>query len=105
MAMRTEKEIERQLDLVKRLRAVMPERSFFGDDNWAKLDAQALILERAKSGRWGEEELIERRDEYTEEYEENADRIDAIDWLLCETDDDLVEEGDIETFSKDKKNG
>ena len=42
--MRTTEEIKKQTDGLKKIRETLPEMSFFGDNNWEKLDAQIAII-------------------------------------------------------------
>lgn len=99
---RNRKEIIKELDKVKRLRAVMPEKTFFGDNNWVKIDGQIIILERVLSGKWTEFDLGDRRSDYEDEYEQNEHRIEVINWLLLDSDDEIAAEGDIKAFTKKK---
>ena len=99
MTMKTKKEVAKEVDKLKRLRAVMPQFSVFGDDNWKKIDEQVSALQRAegKDERWVSEsaEVAAERGEHTVS--------ETYDWLLGDMDENLADEGDIETFSKKEK--
>lgn len=41
---RTQEEIERQIQGLLKMKETLPQKSFFGDDNWAKIDAQIAVL-------------------------------------------------------------
>ena len=45
MKNRTPEEITRQIEGLKKMKTTIPERSHFGDENWAQIDAQLDILE------------------------------------------------------------
>lgn len=42
---RTSDEIIRQINGLKKDKEIIPRKSMFGDDNWAKIDAQISVLE------------------------------------------------------------
>lgn len=46
---RTQEEINRQIEGLKKEKETLPEYSRFGDNNWAKIDAQLDILEGIKN--------------------------------------------------------
>ena len=48
MIMKTNKEIDETIGLLKLQRLGIPRHSFFGDDNHANIDAQVEVLEKAK---------------------------------------------------------
>lgn len=49
MVVRTQEEINKTLEQLRTMRKNIPPRSSFGDDNYAALDVQILILEGKKS--------------------------------------------------------
>lgn len=48
MKRKNKKEIQRQVDGLKKMKSFLPEFSTFGDKNWEKIDAQLGILEGGK---------------------------------------------------------
>jgi hypothetical protein len=95
---KTKEQVAAEIDKLKRLRAVMPQKSFFGDDNWAKIDAQIAALERAdgKDERW----VSNAADAASERGEKAV--IEAYDWLLGDIDEPLADEDDIRVFTEKK---
>jgi hypothetical protein len=88
---RTEEEIKRQIDGLKKMKETLPEHSIFGNNNWEAIDAQLDILEGKK----------EKEDFYinetSDEYEDGCNDIyfeaeKAESWLDGETNEDLFEE-------------
>lgn len=78
--MRTQEEIERQIEGLKKQKESLPEYNFFGDNNWEMIDAQIEILNGADI-----DEYCDRED-YVESGATNA-----YDWLTDENEDDLFE--------------
>lgn len=85
--MKTRKEIKDQIELLKLQRKGIPHHSGFGDDNWASIDMQVRVLELAL-------EQDEMEIEVALEDAEDQARRDALDWVLGNTDEDLVEPSD-----------
>jgi len=90
MKQRTQDEISRQIEGLKKMKTWLPERSKFGTPNWEVIDAQVSIL----SGREDMDDF-EEDPELLEEGE--PDEVyngaqEAADWLDGQTDDDLFEE-------------
>lgn len=89
--MRTQQEIERQIEGLKKMKATLPKKSMFGDDNWAKIDAQISILDGSKRPDHY------YNDESSEDYQDGDNEIyfeaDAAEqWLNGSTNDDLFDE-------------
>ena len=42
---RTKEEIKRQVEGLQKMKKTLPQYSFFGDDNWAGIDAQLDVIE------------------------------------------------------------
>lgn len=87
---RTGEEIQRQIDGLKAMKKELPETTFFGDNNWERIDAQLDIIECLKDA---DDFYI---DETSDEYEEGDNDIyfaavDAENWLDGEKEDDLFE--------------
>jgi hypothetical protein len=88
MIKRTKKEIADEIKALKELKPRVPRRTFFGEDNWLKIDAQLDTLEEVRD----EEEVYDH-------YEENEDAssddehvvrdsaLDAARWLAGDNDD------------------
>ena len=98
MTMKPKKDVDAEIDKLQRLRAVMPQFSHFGDNNWEKLDKQIAALKEAdgKDERWvahAADNAAERRDEAI---------MEAYDWLLGDNDEPLAEEDDIKLFAEKK---
>ncbi len=92
MKKKTNEEIDKQVDIIKRLRAVMPQFSHFGDNNWEKMDRQILLLGNLKDKSLDHILKRERVGDDTE-YE-------VCSWLSGSLVDDLAEEGDVAAFQK-----
>lgn len=90
MEKRTAKTINRTIELLKLQRIGIAERSFFGENNHASIDATVRILERAL--KQDPLDIEEARDAHMDD--ENLDILAVYDWVLCETDDAPVEEDD-----------
>ena len=94
--MKTKEEIEKCIDVCKRLRDVIPSHSMFGDDNHGKLDQQAALLEKCIGKT---EDEVQELAEILCDIKASSDQLDAVDWVLGNV-DDFVEESDVDTFSK-----
>lgn len=87
--MRTQEEINRQIDGLKSMKSWLPETSGFGIPNWQKIDAQISILngdetlEDFDAGDW------EEMDDDNKVYRAAED---AEQWLDGDSDEDLFEE-------------
>lgn len=87
--MRTQEEINRQIEGLKKMKTWLPQYSRFGDNNWANIDAQLDILEYKQDlddmddGDW------ENMDETNSIY---LAAQDADGWMNGDTNDDLFEE-------------
>lgn len=88
--LRTEDEIKRQIAGLEKMKETLPEKSFFGDNNWEKIDAQIAVLKSEK------EPDDYYQDEHSEDYQDGdndlyfeADR--AYQWLHGDEDEDLFE--------------
>jgi hypothetical protein len=90
MKKRTQDEINRQIEGLKKMKNWLPERSKFGTPNWERIDAQISVLS-------GNEDM--------DDFEENAELLEegepdeiynaaqeASDWLDGDNNDDLFEE-------------
>ena len=90
MKNRTPEEITRQIEGLKKMKTTIPERSHFGDENWAQIDAQLDILEdKAELDSF-------YNDEDSEEYEDGDNDIyfaaeEAEQWMNFEREEDLFE--------------
>lgn len=78
--MRTQEEIDRQIEGLDKMKESLPELNFFGENNWEPIDAQLDIL--------GGEDYEKYEDE---EYHIESAALKAQDWLEGE-DEDLFEE-------------
>jgi len=93
------------IEKCRALREVMPQFSMFGTDNWAELDKQIEILESCKE--LTEQKIKQLISFRVEMYEENGQdwyqdaAIKAYDWVVNDT-DDLVEDDDLEIFTRKK---
>lgn len=83
--MRNTEEIERQILGLQNMKNTLPKFNFFGDDNWAGIDAQVQVLKGEKTS----DEFIE--EDSDEENEVYADALQAEHWLHGETNEDLFE--------------
>jgi hypothetical protein len=91
MKRRTEEEIQHQIEGLENMKKIVPERSFFGDENWKKIDAQIAVLK----GNAVPNDYY--RNEHDEDYNEGdndiwSDAELAEQWLNGEEDNDLFEE-------------
>lgn len=77
--MRTQNEINRQIDGLKKEKELLPHYSLFGDDNWAIIDASISILT-------GESTY---EDYENEDYDIESSAYQANEWLNGNTDEDL----------------
>lgn len=91
MPKRTQDEILRQIEALRRCRQRIPEVSFFGGNNHEKIDAQISVLEEKSSA---DDYYV---DERSEEYEDGdndtyfeAEKAEM--WLNGQTDEDLADE-------------
>ncbi len=87
--MKTKKEIQAMIDLLKLQRQGIPATSGFGDDNHGNIDSQVAILEKAL--KLDDLDIEDNRDECCKHGSEIA--LSAWDWL-CGDGDNLVEEDD-----------
>lgn len=90
MAKRTQDEINRQIEGLKKDRTTIPETSMFGDKNWEKIDAMIAVLEGKKSPNYY------YIDESEEEYEEGDNEVyfdaeRAAEWLKGNETEDLFD--------------
>jgi hypothetical protein len=88
---RTQDEINRQIEGLKKDRKKLPQFSMFGDKNWEKIDAQISVLE----GNGNPDFYYE--DETAEEFEEGDNNIyhaaeEADEWLCGNRNEDLFDE-------------
>ncbi len=85
---RSKREIEKEIREIEAEKARLPEFSFFGDNNWATMDAQIEILKIALAR--GKPAIIEISDEIEEnmpesfgiEYDLATEKLEIIAWLL-----------------------
>ena len=88
---RKQKEIDRQIKGLKRMKKRLPEHSSFGDKNWEKIDAQLDVLE-------GLEDADDfYQDETADEFEDGDNDVyyaaqQAEEWLSGEHEEDLFED-------------
>lgn len=78
----TGEQIKAEIAELKRIKPLIPERSFFGDNNQEAIDAQIIVLEEDLS----EEDVFERGERAEDEegyFDENMinHARDAVDWL------------------------
>lgn len=97
--MRTQQEIDREIAALERNRARLPERDFFGGNNYEKTDAMLRVLREKMSTEEVNAEWY--ADESAEDYNENdndtwraADQ--AREWLEGSSDEPLADEQDYE---------
>lgn len=86
----TKEQIKEAIDLNRKLRMKLPQRSFFGDDNWQSIDTQIQMLEAASKGiqvdrSYGEDEVDAIRDCY--DWIMDPDSNDYLDGLKESTED------------------
>lgn len=87
---KTQEEINRQIEGLKKMKITLPEFSAFGDKNWEKIDAQLDVLEGKKEPN----DFYE--DESAEEYQDGDNDIynaavEAEEWMDGNSDEDLFE--------------
>lgn len=105
--MKNKEEIKEMMEKCKKLREVIPHHTAFGDDNWRPLEIEANTLKSCLDD--SEIEVRGKLDDRLEIVGDDTDeaisdsQIRAYDWILENTDDELVEDGDIEVFSKKAK--
>lgn len=87
MEKRSDAEINRQIELLRLQRTTIPRISGFGDNNHHSIDAQIRVLEIALKKDW-----LDLEEMYDESEDES--RRNAFAWVLCESDDALVDEDD-----------
>lgn len=88
--MRTQEEINRQIDGLLKMKTWLPEFSMFGDPNWEKIDAQVSVLKGGSKDDFDEGDW-EAMDETNQIYRAAEE---AEDWLSDDiTMEDLFEEG------------
>lgn len=85
---RTAAQIKKAVELLKLQRQGIPRHSFFGDDNHHIIDQQVRVLEDALKM-----DVVDLEDASDNAHDEA--RVAAFDWVLCKTDDALVEEDDL----------
>jgi hypothetical protein len=96
--MRPAAEIREQLRLLKLQREAMPRHSAFGDDNHASLDRSIEALERAIKGE--RDKILRMREMAWDAEDYNAGEVAALDWVLCDSDDLPVEDGEADVWVK-----
>jgi hypothetical protein len=98
MEMKTEQQIKDQLELLRLERLGIPQRNFFGEDNWTPIDARTGILHDQLESPKSKTAVEDMRDNALELGGDAPDpalqaRIEALDWLLGDH-DDMVEADD-----------
>lgn len=88
---RKEKEIQRQIKGLKKMKKTLPQFSHFGDKNWKKIDVQLDVLEGIKDA---DDFYI---DETADEFEDGDNDIyfaaqEAEQWLNGDKKEDLFED-------------
>lgn len=92
MAIRTKQQIEEMIAKLLKLRGVLPEKSFFGDDNHRKIDFQIRILQDDIDEDW----LWDNKEDEDLSDEDISEITNAQRWLDCEMEDDeLVDPADL----------
>lgn len=87
----TQEAINRQIEGLLKMKQTLPEKSFFGDRNWEKIDTQVDVLKgNVKSGSLYHDESVEDFEESDNEMYFAA--LEAEDWLNGDSEDDLFEE-------------
>jgi len=90
MKTRTQKEIDRQIDGLLKMKETLPEHSFFGDKNWEKIHAQVAVLQgKAKANDYYQDEHAEEYEDGDNDVWSDAERAEL--WLKGEENDDLFE--------------
>lgn len=87
--MRSEQEISKEVAKLEKLKTVLPEYNFFGDNNWAVIDAQIDIL---KEEILDEDEIYDREDEFGETGISQV--LEAFQWMENEI-ETLVDDDDL----------
>ena len=86
--MRTQKEIQRQVDGLKVERKTLPEFSFFGNKNWTTIDAVIEFLTHKTNK--NHQYIDETSDEFTDGDNDEYFAVErAEDWLIGYSDEDL----------------
>ena len=106
--MKSKKAIQECIKKLKLLRTGIPPRSMFGDNNWGCIDKQVEVLKQSlnKSEDDLKSDLEKTLDgwggNFPEENTPDKWKVDALDWVLGNTDEDLVSDEDIKLFCKGK---
>lgn len=90
MGKRTQVEIDRQIEGLKKMKGTLPEHSVFGGNNWDSIDAMIAVLKGEKKPDYY------YQDEHAEEFEESDNEIwsdaeRANEWLQGNETEDLFE--------------
>jgi hypothetical protein len=85
MAKRTQEEINLQIEGLIKMKDKLPEFSFFGDNNWEKIDNQIKVL----NGEATSDDFYIDEDSIDNSYYMSAQ--EAENWLNKETEEDLFE--------------
>jgi hypothetical protein len=91
MSKRTQEEIDRQIEGLKKMKDTLPEFSHFGDNNWEKIDAQISVLRghSTPDDYYVDEGMDDYQDGDNDTYFEAEA---ALFWLNGENDEDLFSE-------------
>jgi len=109
MAVKSKKEIKECIKKLKLLRTGIPHHDIFGGDNWKDIDIKIGVLEKCIEVCCDydgiEDKLHDKLDEIDMEGGDCFDSpyVKAYDWILGNTDDELVSDDDIKIFCKNKK--
>lgn len=91
--MRSQEEIQRQIDGIEAMKEWLPEENVFGDNNWEIMDIQVGILDGSIDPNKDLSEIFDE-DIYDQEanYQIECAIQETVDWLEGVNDDDLFEE-------------
>jgi hypothetical protein len=93
---KTQQEIDAEIKALRELKTTVPKKTFFGDDNHEKLDAQIETLEKRMTKAQAEQRWYV--DESAEEYSDGDNELyfevcAAIEWMNGDPDQDAPSEG------------
>lgn len=112
MKTKSAEEIQEMISKCQQLRKGIPHFSFFGDDNWENIDKQIEALNDCLSK--DEDEIKGNLSTILNAYEDEDGEstgddwmenptVQVYDWVLGNTEDDLVTDDDLEVFDGEKE--
>lgn len=97
--MRTKKEIKEQIRLLRLQRKGIPAFSSFGDNNHKRIDGEIAALEKALT--LSEADVKKQQDRHMDD--EDGTVLRTFDWILGESDESPVEDGEDDIWIKKAK--